>query len=70
MWWNIWVPPPGAVQSASGLSTVETFLCPILREFLHPHGTNGRNIKCVPYRAVDIVGVVDDVGFAPDNSGY
>ena len=29
-WWNIWVPPPGAVQSASGLSTVETFLCPLV----------------------------------------
>ena len=29
-WWNIWVPPPGAVQSALGLSTVETFLCPLV----------------------------------------
>ena len=32
-WWNIWVPPPGAVQSASGLSTVETFLCPMVQAY-------------------------------------
>lgn len=29
-WWNISVLPRGTVQSASGLSTVETFLCPLV----------------------------------------
>lgn len=29
-WWNISVLPRGTAQSASGLSTVETFLCPLV----------------------------------------
>ena len=29
-WWNIWVMLPGPAQSASGLSAVETFLCPLV----------------------------------------